>query len=625
MKKSVLLSAFLFFIAYLSIAQNVGIGTTLPHSSAALEVKATNKGLLIPRITTAQRNSIASPAKGLMVYDSSRNNYWYYTGNTWKEIAGSDFKTDSNLIVGQQSGIIPSYNMTPASQVSDSSGYLYDSGGPGGNYGNNESYEFQIVDNFDNDLPIDVRIISLNTETSYDTLSIYEFNSNRRFVFSGTTTTKIRLYGPIAIVFQSNSVNTQAGFQIRWDKIFTSASPGVYDSTQLSGWYFNSSKMYMRGGINNYNNWSPDSSGQYSFAYGKAIQAKGYGGVALGLNTAANGDYGATALGYKTTANGDLGATALGYSTSASGDFGSIALGYGSSSQGNFGSVAMGYGCLASGDGSVSIGALSAATNDYSIAIGTNTSATGLYSTTMGYYTQARGISSTSTGDRTIATGYASLATGTYNDTIVSAQASVSASTPALMVGNGSFVQRSNAFLVMRTGRVHIDPQSKNNGNLDSNAILFGTYNSTGEGISSKRTVGGNQYGLDFYTNTFKQLSITNAGTVQVTNNLTVQNGKGIIRNTDATQSKKLSASVTVNTSFAAGETKTFTVTWPETFSASPEAFVGNVTSGAGGWAEVVMTLSATSTAGATLYVYNPKTSAVNPNFTIKVIAIGAQ
>ncbi len=47
---------------------NVGIGTSAPVPSAALEVTSTNSGVLLPRMTRAQRNAIAFPSDGLMVY-----------------------------------------------------------------------------------------------------------------------------------------------------------------------------------------------------------------------------------------------------------------------------------------------------------------------------------------------------------------------------------------------------------------------------------------------------------------------------------------------------------------------------------------------------------------------------
>lgn len=54
-----------------AFSQNVAINATgaNPHASAALDVSSTNKGLLIPRMTTTERNAISSPARGLMVYN----------------------------------------------------------------------------------------------------------------------------------------------------------------------------------------------------------------------------------------------------------------------------------------------------------------------------------------------------------------------------------------------------------------------------------------------------------------------------------------------------------------------------------------------------------------------------
>lgn len=66
-------------------AQSIGIGTNSPHSSAILDVSSNGKGLLIPRLTTVQRNAIAAPAKGLLVYDSTANSLWHYDGSTWRE------------------------------------------------------------------------------------------------------------------------------------------------------------------------------------------------------------------------------------------------------------------------------------------------------------------------------------------------------------------------------------------------------------------------------------------------------------------------------------------------------------------------------------------------------------
>ncbi|MDW7997063.1 MAG: hypothetical protein RMJ46_05220, partial [Bacteroidota bacterium] len=62
--------------------QNVGIGTNAPHSSALLDLESTTQGLLVPRMTQAQRNAIASPATGLIIYQTDNNPGFYYHNGT---------------------------------------------------------------------------------------------------------------------------------------------------------------------------------------------------------------------------------------------------------------------------------------------------------------------------------------------------------------------------------------------------------------------------------------------------------------------------------------------------------------------------------------------------------------
>ncbi|MBJ2173817.1 hypothetical protein JBL43_06175 [Aureibaculum sp. A20] len=77
---AVLLSAHVF--------AQVGIGTTTPDASAALDIDATDKGLLIPRMTTTQRTAIVSPALGLLTYDTDTKSVWNYDGTAWVEGSG---------------------------------------------------------------------------------------------------------------------------------------------------------------------------------------------------------------------------------------------------------------------------------------------------------------------------------------------------------------------------------------------------------------------------------------------------------------------------------------------------------------------------------------------------------
>jgi hypothetical protein len=68
----------------------LGINSTgaAPDPSAMLDIKSTNKGLLIPRNTNPATN-IPNPATGLMTYNTTTNTPNYYNGQAWQNMAGS--------------------------------------------------------------------------------------------------------------------------------------------------------------------------------------------------------------------------------------------------------------------------------------------------------------------------------------------------------------------------------------------------------------------------------------------------------------------------------------------------------------------------------------------------------
>ena len=89
----VIITALVIFNYQIAISQ-VGINdnNATPDASAMLDVKSTTKGMLIPRMTTTQRDAISSTATGLMIYNTTTNAFNYYNGTVW--VALSSGNTD---------------------------------------------------------------------------------------------------------------------------------------------------------------------------------------------------------------------------------------------------------------------------------------------------------------------------------------------------------------------------------------------------------------------------------------------------------------------------------------------------------------------------------------------------
>jgi hypothetical protein len=68
---------------------HVGIGTNVPATSALLDVTSTTKGFLPPRMTTLQKNAIASPAAGLVIYDTTLNKLCVRVAAAWQTVTSA--------------------------------------------------------------------------------------------------------------------------------------------------------------------------------------------------------------------------------------------------------------------------------------------------------------------------------------------------------------------------------------------------------------------------------------------------------------------------------------------------------------------------------------------------------
>ncbi|MEM6262038.1 MAG: tail fiber domain-containing protein [Bacteroidota bacterium] len=76
----------------LGLAAQIGINDTgnAPDSSAMLDISSTDKGILMPRMNTLQRDAIRNPVPGLMIYNVEDSCFNYYTGENWIRDCGAD-------------------------------------------------------------------------------------------------------------------------------------------------------------------------------------------------------------------------------------------------------------------------------------------------------------------------------------------------------------------------------------------------------------------------------------------------------------------------------------------------------------------------------------------------------
>ncbi len=196
-------SALLFFCILIqleSFAQpGIGIGTTTPNSSAMLDIVSISKGLLTPRMTSAQRTAIASPATGLIVYQTDGTAGLYMNNGTpaspvWSYV----FTSGSGAVSG--TGISTQVAFWSGASSLSSNSNLY-------------------WDNVNNRLGIG------NAAPAY-TLDVTG-NWFRVGSFINTSATALNFYG----VYGSSEVTPSYGFGVRGD----GGSVGVYGSANLAG------------------------------------------------------------------------------------------------------------------------------------------------------------------------------------------------------------------------------------------------------------------------------------------------------------------------------------------------------------------------------------------------------
>lgn len=124
--KIVIAVSFALFLANISFSQGVAINNdgTSADGSAMLDIKSTTSGLLIPRMNQSQRNLIASPATGLIIFQTDNTpGYYYYNGSGWQKLGTGNVESMTfNSPLTSTGGSTPTISIALANSTTN--GYL---------------------------------------------------------------------------------------------------------------------------------------------------------------------------------------------------------------------------------------------------------------------------------------------------------------------------------------------------------------------------------------------------------------------------------------------------------------------------------------------------------------------
>ena len=469
MKKSLILFTLLLAISFNNLYAQVGINTdgSQPDNSAMLDVKSTDKGILIPRMTQAQRDAIASPATGLMIYqtDNTPGFYYYDAGNGWTHINTS---ADGNTLDDSydQGGAGAGKNITAdagAVRVDGTDGLLVT-----GTHGSGNTIDAEVTGAgtrmFFNPRKSAFRAGKVSSN-QWDNANIGNYSTamgtgTKASGFASTAlgnTTEATGedatalgYGAHATGNYSTAIGAQieapSGYETVFGRFSTNYSPNSTNGWNTSDRLFvignginagtgrsNALTIYKDGRMNiNDEYFMPQTDG----TAGQIMQTDGAGQVSfVDASTFSNTldeayDQGGAGAGKNITA--DAGAVRVDGTDGllVTGTYGSgntidaEITGAGTRMFFNPNKAAFRAGRINGnhwddtniGNYSVAMGYNATASGNFSAAIGNQTTASDLNSTAMGYMTTASGDNSTAMGYRTTASGYSSTAMGSFTD-----------------------------------------------------------------------------------------------------------------------------------------------------------------------------------------------------------------
>lgn len=485
----VLLSALLVHIASVMVrAQgNVGIGTTSPDASALLDLTSTSRGLLVPRMTEAQKNAIGSPATGLLIYETDNATtgtyagqtptFWYYNSSMW-----TPFRNSGWLLLGN-AGTSSSTNFIGTTDSADwvirtnntERMRVYAGGHVGLPPANSKAEEFRF----------------------YQPSGMGSYYSGFK---AGANTASVTYTWPPADGNGVNYIICTDGFgHLSW-RGFGSAGGGGLDTFWSRG--FGRFSLIGHGS-------SCIASGDFSLTDGFNNNASGTATVVWGENNIGSGFGTVISGGNFDTASGDYATMGAGSNNSATASFSSVVAGQYNSACGDYAVVVGGSTNVACGDYSVILGGSNNTVSaDYSLAFGTGANVT--TSDAVVYY--ASGNSAVSVGIGTQSPGEALDIVGNFRFSGALMPNSLAGTPGYILASSGSTTApvwtRPSSLYWSTFGNAGTSASSNFIGTIDAKDFVFRTYNT-----ERMRILSTGQVAINTTTTTHQLHSVNSATT----------------------------------------------------------------------------------------------------------------
>ena len=97
MKNIFFITLLILFFGTIQAQVAINDDNSIPDPSAMLDIKSTDKGLLVPRLTIAERDLISNPATGLMVFITDENTFYFYNGTIWSNLDAKWLSNGSDI------------------------------------------------------------------------------------------------------------------------------------------------------------------------------------------------------------------------------------------------------------------------------------------------------------------------------------------------------------------------------------------------------------------------------------------------------------------------------------------------------------------------------------------------